>query len=353
MALFLGTLALAGTPLMAPPAAPFASEGETSAMVAPLYLGAEPPELRALRAVLIVHSDVPGTTRALERSREEAAAIAAEVSRELAAGADFGELARQHSAHPSGAYGGVLGSFWPGMLRPEADRFLFSAEVGQRSPPIESEIGFEILERIEARAGCLHILLSGERQAERASELLAALAAGADFRELARTRSDDPLGRERSGAHAVFLRGPSDSVLKAAIFGAAVGEVVGPLESPLGTSIALRVAPEELDPALTDAVIVRARAILLQEQDGRDLERCEAYANELALRIRAGEDMAALARAADDDPGGRERGGDLGWILRRSSRTWPVVERVFLAAPGELIGPFKLSRGFLLLRRER
>jgi parvulin-like peptidyl-prolyl isomerase len=100
-------------------------------------------------------------------------------------------------------------------------------------------------------------------------------------------------------------------------------------------------------------VIVRARAILLQEQPGRDIERCGAFAEELAERIRGGEDMAALARSADDDPGGRERGGDLGWILRRSSKTWPVIERVFLAQPGELVGPFKLSRGYLLLRRER
>lgn len=345
-------LVLSGALLAAAPA-PAAPEGESSAMVAPLYLGLAPPELRAARAILIVHSDVPGVTRALERTREQAAALAAEVSERLAAGADFAQLAREHSAHPSAEHGGVLGSFWPGMLRAEADRFLFSAELGERSPPIESEIGFEILERIDARAGCLHILLQGDRQAERAAELLAALAAGADFRELARTHSDDPLGRERSGAHAIFVRGPTDAVLKAAIFEAAVGQVVGPLESPLGTSIARRVAPEELDPALTDAVIVRARAIFLQEQPGRDLERCEAFANELAERIRAGEDMAALARAADDDPGGRERSGDLGWILRRSSKTWPVVERVFLVAPGELVGPLKLSRGFLLLRRER
>jgi peptidyl-prolyl cis-trans isomerase C len=353
MALLLGTLALAAAPSAPSPALPLATEGETSAMVAPLYLGAEPPELRAVRAIVIAHADVPGVSQALERSREQAAALAGELAERLAEGAEFAELARQHSAHPSAVYGGVLGSFWPGMLRPEADRFLFSAELGERSPPIEGELGFQILERIDARAGCLHILLSGERQAERALELLAALEAGADFRELARTRSDDPLGRERSGEHAVFLRGPTDSVLKAAIFEAAVGEVVGPLESPVGTSIARRVAPEEIDPALTDVAIVRARAILLQEQPGRDLERCEAYANELAQRIRAGEDMAALARAADDDPGGRERGGDLGWILRRSSKTWPVVERVFQAAPGELVGPFKLSRGYLLLRRER
>ena len=63
--------------------------------------------------------------------------------------------------------------------------------------------------------------------------------------------------------------------------------------------------------------------------------------------------MADLARRIDDDPGGCERAGDLGWILRRGSKTWPVVERVFLAAPGELIGPLPLTHGFLLIRRER
>ena len=182
--------------------------------------------------------------------------------------------------------------------------------------------------------------------------LLLALAAGADFRELAREHSDDPLGRKRGGAHAIFLRGPTDAVLKAAVFEADVGDVIGPLESPLGTSLALRVPPEELDPALADDLVARARAILIQEQPGRDYERCEALANELAEKIRAGENMAELARGVDDDPGGRERAGDLGWILRRSSKTWPVLERVFQARPGELVGPLKLSHGFLLLRRE-
>jgi peptidyl-prolyl cis-trans isomerase C len=356
----LGILALAALARLAAQDEPAAGADPTSdptnasssAMVAPLYLGAEPPELRALRAIVLVHDEVPLFAKSEVRSHAEAAELAGELCSQLEAGAAFGELAKAHSTHTSADYGGVLGSFWPGMLRPELDRFLFSAAPGELSPPLNTELGILLAQRIDERAGCLHILLSGEDRAERARELLQELEGGADFRALAREHSDDPLGRERSGAHAIFLRGPTDSLLKAAIFEAPVGGLVGPIESPMGTSLALRVPPEELDPALTDPVIVRARAIWIQEQDGRDLEHCEAFAGELALRIQAGEDMAALAELYDDDPGGRERSGDLGWILRRASRTWPVVERVFLAAKGELVGPLKLSHGFLLLRRE-
>jgi len=326
---------------------------QASSLVAPLYLQDEPPELRAARAILVLHAEVQGVPPSLRRSREEAAELAASLRARLAGGADFAELARLHSGHESAVYGGVLGSFWPGMLRGEADRFLFSAAPGELSPPLDTEIGFQILQRIDERAGCLHILLKGEDQPARAADLMRRLAEGADFRELASAFSDDPLGRERAGAQAVFLRGPTDSLLKEAIFQAAVGEVVGPLQSVVGTSIGKRVPPEEIPPELTDDLIARVRSILIQNLPERDMDLSEAFANELAARIRSGEDMGELASLYDDDPGGRERAGDLGWILRRASKLQPIVERVYSNPVGELVGPLKLRHGWLLLRRER
>ena len=325
-----------------------------SSLVAPLVLADEPPEVRAARAILVVHTGVPGVPHTIERSREEAAELAAELRERLVAGADFSALAVEFSGHPSAVHGGVLGSFFPGILRPESDEFLFSAEVGELSRPLDTSIGFQLVQRIDARAACLHILLRGEEREERAAEVVRRLAADEDFGVLAAEFSDDAYTRERRGQHARFLRGPTDSLLKQAVFEAELGELIGPVEFAQGTlSIAKRVLLDELDPELDDDQFGRLRAILLQVAPGRDMDRSEAFADQLAERIRAGEDMAELAALYDDDPGGRERAGDLGWVLRRSSKMRPVVERAFIHPVGELIGPLKLSQGWLLLRRER
>ena len=64
-------------------------------------------------------------------------------------GADFGELARQHSSCPSGRNGGDLGTFGPGQMVPEFDRVVFSAEVGTVQGPVRTQFGFHLLEVTE------------------------------------------------------------------------------------------------------------------------------------------------------------------------------------------------------------
>jgi len=65
---------------------------------------------------------------------------------EIAGGADFAELARQHSSCPSGARGGDLGEFGPGMMVPEFDKVVFSADVGTVQGPVKTQFGYHLLE---------------------------------------------------------------------------------------------------------------------------------------------------------------------------------------------------------------
>ena len=65
---------------------------------------------------------------------------------EIADGADFADLAREHSTCPSGQQGGELGEFGPGMMVPEFDEVVFSADVGSVQGPVKTQFGYHLLE---------------------------------------------------------------------------------------------------------------------------------------------------------------------------------------------------------------
>ena len=64
----------------------------------------------------------------------------------IANGEDFGDVAKDHSSCPSGAQGGDLGSFGPGMMVPEFDEVVFSANLGEVHGPVKTQFGFHLLE---------------------------------------------------------------------------------------------------------------------------------------------------------------------------------------------------------------
>ena len=65
---------------------------------------------------------------------------------QIEAGADFGELAREHSQCPSGEQGGELGEFTQGQMVPEFDEVVFSGELGKVHGPIQTQFGYHLLE---------------------------------------------------------------------------------------------------------------------------------------------------------------------------------------------------------------
>jgi parvulin-like peptidyl-prolyl isomerase len=337
---------------------------QSSMLVSPLHLEEQVPDGRALRAIVVVHRDTPGSSRSIQRSPEEAREIARALLQELEAGADFAELARQRSEHASARYDGIVGTLWPRMMPPEVDEFLFSAEVGQISGVIDSPGACFVLQRIERDVAWRHIQVDGTGQESRArcQALIERLRAGEDFAALARAESAEPVTGARGGVAGVFQRGPRDALLKKAAFDAQPGEIVGPIETPFALFVLQRIDPQEVDPQLREELAVRVRAIRVAftrsagapEDLVRTPEEAQALAQELKQRIEAGEDMEQLAREHDDDPGGRERGGDLGWILRHATSIQGVLEPIFEAQVGELIGPFGSNTlGYVLLRRER
>lgn len=65
---------------------------------------------------------------------------------EIEAGADFADLARQHSQCPSGKQGGDLGQFGPGQMVKEFDEVVFSAPIGQVQGPVKTQFGYHLVE---------------------------------------------------------------------------------------------------------------------------------------------------------------------------------------------------------------
>lgn len=65
---------------------------------------------------------------------------------EIGGGADFAEIAKQHSSCPSGKSGGDLGEFGPGMMVKEFDEVVFSADLNTVQGPVKTQFGYHLLE---------------------------------------------------------------------------------------------------------------------------------------------------------------------------------------------------------------
>lgn len=75
----------------------------------------------------------------------ETEAEAASLVTQLAEGADFAELARTFSTGPSGPNGGQLGWFGLGAMVPSFEQAVLALEVGEVSPPVETQFGWHVV----------------------------------------------------------------------------------------------------------------------------------------------------------------------------------------------------------------
>lgn len=69
-----------------------------------------------------------------------------ELKDQIANGADFAALAKEHSKCPSGRQGGELGSFGPGQMVPAFDKVVFSAPLNEVQGPVQTQFGYHLLE---------------------------------------------------------------------------------------------------------------------------------------------------------------------------------------------------------------
>ncbi len=69
-----------------------------------------------------------------------------ELKKQIEDGADFAELAAEHSQCPSGEQGGDLGEFSQGQMVREFDDVIFSGDLGKIHGPVQTQFGFHLIE---------------------------------------------------------------------------------------------------------------------------------------------------------------------------------------------------------------
>lgn len=74
-----------------------------------------------------------------------------QLKNEITHGADFAEIAVQHSLCPSGKQGGELGEFGPGQMVKEFDAVVFSAPVNEVQGPVKTQFGYHLVEVTERK----------------------------------------------------------------------------------------------------------------------------------------------------------------------------------------------------------
>lgn len=78
----------------------------------------------------------------LVKTEEECNAL----KQQIAEGADFADMANEHSTCPSGRKGGELGTFGPGQMVKEFDEVVFNGEINTVLGPVKTQFGYHLLE---------------------------------------------------------------------------------------------------------------------------------------------------------------------------------------------------------------
>lgn len=102
--------------------------------------------IRASHILLMYKGSMRSTA---SRSKDEAQAEIAALREKIEGGADFGAVAQDVSDCPSGAEGGDLGSFRPGMMVASFDQAAFALNVGELSGVVETPFGYHLILRTE------------------------------------------------------------------------------------------------------------------------------------------------------------------------------------------------------------
>lgn len=138
-----------------------------------------------------------------ETDEETARQKIEDIRRQLLEGADFAELAMEHSACPSGREGGDLGAISRGQMVPPFDEAVFSQEIGKIGEVVLTQFGYHVIkvtdrqeahiQSLEEVYGTIEQVQQQQKQQEAVQEYIEKLREGADV-EIFIEMEDPPAG---------------------------------------------------------------------------------------------------------------------------------------------------------------
>ena len=209
-------------------------------------------------------------------------------------------------------------------------------------------------ERVRAR----HILLRVADPSQdaavlaRLQEIRGRIAAGEEFAVLAAELSEDPSSKQRGGDLGFFGRGAMVSEFEEAAFGAAPGELVGPVRTNFGYHLIETVEKEAGGTRSLDQVREEIQANLVAERAAELAESKAADLAALALRQKPA-DMAAFEALAAGEPGAEFQGLEpfaRDDVVPGIGRATPFTSAAFELEVGETSEAVRVTDGWAVLR---
>ena len=174
-------------------------------------------------------------------------------------GDDFGELAKEFSDHEiTKASGGDMGYFIPGVGKYDfkLEEAASKLSVGEISEPIEVPGGYEIIkvtgiDEKRVKAQRIHIAVRPDLESEKAAQekaksILEELKNGADFVDMVKKYSDDPLAADKDGDWKDILIDSMGPELHNSFESFEEGEISQLVQTPLGIHIFKIVSRQDL-----------------------------------------------------------------------------------------------------------
>lgn len=201
-------------------------------------------EVVAIHHLLLPHKD---------QDENGQLAFADSLRRLVAAGADFEEIIRKHSADPAAPKQSGRMLVTGGFLPYEFEDMAYNTPVGQLSPVFATQFGLHLIRVDERRphpgeVKTRHILkLTRNLPEDRHSAVLAEIdslraliASGADFSSIAKEETEDPSGRANGGDLPWFGPGRMVPEFEAAAYSLSDGELSQPVKTDFGYHLILR-----------------------------------------------------------------------------------------------------------------
>ncbi|MDX1699157.1 MAG: peptidylprolyl isomerase [Melioribacteraceae bacterium] len=190
--------------------------------------------------------------------------------------------------------------------------------------------------------------LNNEQAEAKAMEIIDRIKNGASFEEEVKIHSQDQFSKDKGGDIYYITAGMIMPSFEEMTYKTKVGEVnPQPLKTRYGYHILKVTDRRKRIPQ------IRASHILIQKEDAGDSNNTSKglqFAEEILKRARSGEDFGELAKEYSNDPGSKEKGGDLGFFERRRM-VQPFDEAAFNLEVGEISDIVESRFGYHIIKQ--